>query len=75
MKTKTHLQEANGVKSLQICSISTIFALMAILLASIDCAFSEELPDSNEKLPNILILQTDEHNFRTIGAYRNQLPE
>lgn len=25
--------------------------------------------------PNLLIIQTDEHNFRTLGAYRDLLPE
>ncbi|MBB6463549.1 sulfatase family protein [Flammeovirga kamogawensis] len=25
--------------------------------------------------PNLIIIQTDEHNFRTLGCYRDQLPE
>ncbi|MFI3289192.1 MAG: sulfatase-like hydrolase/transferase [Rikenellaceae bacterium] len=27
------------------------------------------------KQPNVLVIMTDEHNFRTIGAYRETLPE
>lgn len=28
-----------------------------------------------EKKPNLIIIQTDEHNFRTLGSYREQLPQ
>jgi len=28
-----------------------------------------------KKKPNLLIIQTDEHNFRTLGCYRNTLPD
>ena len=25
--------------------------------------------------PNVLVIMTDEHNFRTLGCYREQLPQ
>ena len=31
--------------------------------------------ETNETKPNLLIIQTDEHNFRTLGCYRKQLSE
>jgi arylsulfatase A-like enzyme len=32
-------------------------------------------PAVAESQPNLLIIHTDEHNFRTLGCYREQLPE
>lgn len=30
---------------------------------------------NHQSRPNLLIIQTDEHNFRTLGCYRNTLPQ
>ena len=32
------------------------------------------LAETGKKRPNLLIIQTDEHNFRTLGCYRTTLP-
>lgn len=34
---------------------------------------AQTLPAEEAKPPNLLIIQTDEHNFRTLGCYRQQL--
>jgi len=46
-----------------------------IVLGFFSCSENQNLekPDSNELKPNLLIIQTDEHNFRTLGCYRQQL--
>ncbi len=53
-----------------------IFVKAFILLSLFQCA--EKVPDQEQKeetsfQPNLLIIQTDEHNFRTLGCYREQL--
>lgn len=37
--------------------------------------FGMEKKVKNTSRPNLLIIQTDEHNFRTLGCYRDTLPE
>ncbi|WP_430934893.1 sulfatase family protein [Saccharicrinis sp. 156] len=44
------------------------FVLLEILL------FSQQVESQNDK-PNLVIIFTDEHNFRTLGCYREQLDE
>ncbi|VGO20489.1 sulfatase-like hydrolase/transferase [Pontiella sulfatireligans] len=38
-------------------------------------AISRTTLAGKSKQPNLLIIHTDEHNFRTLGCYRDQLPE
>lgn len=49
-----------------------------LLLALFNCSkqTAEELTKKGEGFqPNLLIIQTDEHNFRTLGCYRNHLSD
>ena len=50
--------------------IKNIFMLSLVLFSNGLIAQS-----TSEKKPNLLIIHTDEHNFRTIGAYRKTLSE
>ena len=34
-----------------------------------------EVSKAQEKKPNLIVIHTDEHNFRTLGCYRDQLTE
>lgn len=52
-------------------SLSFLFIALVILPALNAC--KEEIPQT--QAPNLLIIQTDEHNFRTLGCYRNTLSE
>ncbi len=54
----------NSNKSVFILSM-TILLLLSVKVTS----------QKNKKKPNLLIIQTDEHNFRTLGCYRNTLPD
>ena len=47
---------------------------LLILLSFFRCSEKdvEQKEDATFK-PNLLIIQTDEHNFRTLGSYREQL--
>ena len=49
--------------------------LAVFLISSINCSKEiEDVPfEENSFKPNLLIIQTDEHNFRTLGCYREQL--
>lgn len=49
-----------------------ILCLAACLLIS-PTGFAAERPPAAR--PNLLVIQTDEHNFRTLGAYRALLPK
>ncbi|MCP5519980.1 MAG: sulfatase-like hydrolase/transferase [Verrucomicrobiales bacterium] len=49
--------------------IAACCLLLAIARPSLAAARQEVTP------PNLLIIQTDEHNFRTLGCYRALLPE
>lgn len=54
-------------------SLTSRFAGFLTLLAVV---LSRALPAAaaEDKPPNLLIIYTDEHNFRTLGCYRDQLP-
>ncbi len=45
------------------------------LLSGVNCStkLKEGAPEELKVQPNLLIIQTDEHNFRTLGCYREQL--
>jgi arylsulfatase A-like enzyme len=47
-----------------------------LLLVSAAVVFGEVLPglSADSRKPSLLIIHTDEHNFRTLGCYRNTLP-
>jgi len=51
----------------------------AIIPLSIACIFSQAnmsaQPKATDKKPNLLIIHTDEHNFRTLGCYRETLSD
>ena len=51
------------------------FIVSFIILSFFNCSEKQsfEEPVNNEFQPNLLIIQTDEHNFRTLGCYREQL--
>lgn len=50
------------------------FFKILILLSFFQCSQKEvETKENNIFQPNLLIIQTDEHNFRTLGCYRDQL--
>ena len=50
------------------------FLKLLIILSLFQCTKKEIEKDNNTALkPNLLIIQTDEHNFRTLGCYREQL--
>ncbi|MCD6355267.1 MAG: sulfatase-like hydrolase/transferase [Prolixibacteraceae bacterium] len=48
--------------------------LLFTLLSFLQCS-EKEMKTTPEKSfhPNLLLIQTDEHNFRTLGCYREQL--
>jgi len=46
-----------------------ISLLILFILSVFSCQHRTEV----KKYPNLLIIQTDEHNFRTLGCYRNTL--
>lgn len=51
------------------------FNLLLLIVLLIDNSlFAADATSSAAKL-NVLIIQTDEHNFRTLGCYRNKLPQ
>ncbi|NOR75868.1 MAG: sulfatase-like hydrolase/transferase [Draconibacterium sp.] len=65
--------QVNFIKNNYRMTILKIF-LGLFLLGSLNC--SKELKETQEDStfkPNLLIIQTDEHNFRTLGCYREQL--
>ncbi|MBA7581146.1 N-acetylglucosamine-6-O-sulfatase [subsurface metagenome] len=45
----------------------------SFLVIFISCPFCKKYPENN-KIPSLLIIHTDEHNFRTLGCYRASLP-
>ncbi|MCP4825784.1 MAG: sulfatase-like hydrolase/transferase, partial [Shimia sp.] len=51
----------------RVCGILAGFALAATLTASAMAAKSDK--------PNLIIIHTDEHNFRTLGCYRKLMPK
>jgi uncharacterized sulfatase len=51
---------------------ATFRFLAAFLLASLATLPAAE---SKSARPNLLLIQTDEHNFRTLGCYRALLPK
>ncbi len=57
---------------MNILSFLKIFVLLSMFQCSEKVA--EQKPEINNSFkPNLLIIQTDEHNFRTLGCYREQL--
>lgn len=50
--------------------MKTSLILLASLLAPLI-----PLPAAENPKPNLVVIQTDEHNFRTLGCYRALLPE
>ncbi|WP_233341563.1 sulfatase family protein [Robiginitomaculum antarcticum] len=57
-------------------SISLIsLSFLGLCLAGCQPVASASLETRTEGKPNFLYIMTDEHNFRTIGAYRDLLPE
>lgn len=48
--------------------VTALFAFLALL------ACSDRAKATSAKPPNVLLVITDEHNFRTLGCYRNSLP-
>lgn len=54
------------------------FGLISGLLLQTSCKAQDKASSSenkNVKKPNLVIIHTDEHNFRTISAYQKLLPE
>lgn len=54
------------------------FLKIVIIFSFFQCSEKElevAVADNKEFQPNLLIIQTDEHNFRTLGCYRNHLSE
>lgn len=50
------------------------FVHAIIVLSLINCSEKEMMPENQSPVrPNLMIIQTDEHNFRTLGCYREQL--
>lgn len=61
-----------------------LFLIASILLVQCSVFENEEnnnntsdtdIKDSNKARPNLLVIQTDEHNFRTLGCYRKVLSD
>ncbi|MCF6357328.1 MAG: sulfatase-like hydrolase/transferase, partial [Draconibacterium sp.] len=55
---------------------SFIFIKAFIILSLFQCSekgIQKENKNNDVFKPNLLIIQTDEHNFRTLGCYREQL--
>ena len=47
---------------------------LLLLTALFQCTDKEVKKESEDGFrPNLLVVQTDEHNFRTLGCYREQL--
>ncbi|MEE8451784.1 MAG: sulfatase [Thermoguttaceae bacterium] len=55
------------------CSFSLKVALLGASVALVGSAFGPS-NHANAAGPNLLIIHTDEHNFRTLGCYRDTLP-
>ena len=53
-------------------SLSLLLPLYAFL--SLSAIVSAAAAAPSPARPNLLIIQTDEHNFRTLGCYRALLP-
>ena len=52
-------------KILQVVGITTLFATYLI-----PSAYAEKTSVAQQSKPNVVVIMTDEHNFRTLGAYR-----
>ena len=56
-----------------------LFTILGIFLLSVSCASKKSSITSSEKStkskPNLIIIHTDEHNFRTLGCYRDLMTE
>ncbi|MEN8248307.1 MAG: sulfatase-like hydrolase/transferase, partial [Bacteroidota bacterium] len=58
----------------QFKKVTLIFGIAISIAFSFASCQKEEADNSTEKSsPNLLVIQTDEHNFRTLGCYRDQL--
>lgn len=55
--------------------ISPAAKIIGLIIIFISCSKqpTNKVIDKNVDKPNLLIIQTDEHNFRTLGCYRDQL--
>lgn len=53
------------------------FILGFVILSVLNCSKPNvtEKPKGEDFKPNLLLIQTDEHNFRTLGCYRDQLSD
>lgn len=55
--------------------LTFVFLPRVLMFLACSCVISSVLADlPSERLPNLVIIQTDEHNFRTLGCYRDTLP-
>lgn len=50
----------------------TTYIIYLLLFA---CAPKSDVHAQEKKVPNLIIIHTDEHNLRTLGAYRNTMDE
>lgn len=50
---------------------STTFTAAASMCVVLSSSFSNAPKTNKTKLPNVLVIQTDEHSFRTLGCYRD----
>jgi len=46
-----------------------------LAFVSVFCSNASAASRAQDQRPNLLVIQTDEHNFRTLGCYRDSLPE
>lgn len=54
--------------------VQLVFFKLLIILSVFQCSEKEsEIKEEGTFRPNLLVIQTDEHNFRTLGCYREQL--
>ncbi len=47
---------------------------LVIIVCATGCSPSQRSREETKSRPNLLIIMTDEHNFRTLGCYRDILP-
>ncbi len=58
---------------IQLVKIVRPIFLVGIGMIFVCCASNHAAVEKQDTQPNLLIIQTDEHNFRTLGCYRRQL--
>ncbi len=61
-----------GARTFAAALVFVVAALVALISSALRAA--PAAATSTAAKPNLLIIQTDEHNFRTLGAYRALLP-